>query len=98
LRVPDTLLDVVKEEQSRARDAGRSTRGGGNTGPRGGSSLFFVSSLMLTDWLVWLQAVAHQHEVCFHDQNLLCEKLISRSGRGGRGGPVRGARGRGRGV
>jgi U6 snRNA-associated Sm-like protein LSm4 len=27
LRVPDTLLDVVKEEQSRAREAGRSIRG-----------------------------------------------------------------------
>ncbi|KAF8954191.1 hypothetical protein BDZ97DRAFT_1670144, partial [Flammula alnicola] len=27
LRVPDTLLDVVKEEQNRARDVGRSSRG-----------------------------------------------------------------------
>ena len=30
LRVPDTLLDAVKEEQTRAREAGRSARG---TGP-----------------------------------------------------------------
>ncbi|KAH9485718.1 RNA processing protein [Psilocybe cubensis] len=28
LRVPDTLLDVVKEEQNRARDMNRSARGG----------------------------------------------------------------------
>ncbi|KAJ7876075.1 hypothetical protein B0H14DRAFT_2714485 [Mycena olivaceomarginata] len=27
LRVPDTLLDAVKEEQNRARDAGRGARG-----------------------------------------------------------------------
>ncbi|KAF8549184.1 Sm-like ribonucleoprotein [Imleria badia] len=46
LRVPDTLLDAVKEEQARAREAGRSARGAGpgpgrgrgnarGTGPRG---------------------------------------------------------------
>jgi len=39
LRVPDTLLDAVKEEQNRARDAGRGARGayvsGGNRGGRG---------------------------------------------------------------
>jgi hypothetical protein len=38
LRVPDTLLDTVKEEQSRAREAGRSGRGAG-TGSRGASQL-----------------------------------------------------------
>ncbi|KAI0732488.1 hypothetical protein C8Q72DRAFT_774172, partial [Fomitopsis betulina] len=40
LRVPDTLLDAVKEEQNRAREAGRSARGAhvsgaGNRGGRG---------------------------------------------------------------
>ncbi|EKM53642.1 uncharacterized protein PHACADRAFT_260106 [Phanerochaete carnosa HHB-10118-sp] len=37
LRVPDQLLDVVKEEQNRAREAGRSSRGGsgGSRGARG---------------------------------------------------------------
>ena len=34
LRVPDTLLDAVKEEQTRAREAGRSARGSGG-GTRG---------------------------------------------------------------
>jgi hypothetical protein len=29
LQVPDTLLDAVKEEQNRAREAGRGARGGG---------------------------------------------------------------------
>ncbi|GAW08544.1 GTPase-activating protein GYP5 [Lentinula edodes] len=35
LRIPDTLLDAVKEEQVRAREVGRSTRGTG-PGNRGG--------------------------------------------------------------
>ncbi|KIK67394.1 hypothetical protein GYMLUDRAFT_55172 [Collybiopsis luxurians FD-317 M1] len=37
LRIPDTLLDVVKDEQNRAREAGRSARGSqaGNRGGRG---------------------------------------------------------------
>jgi len=39
LRVPDTLLDAVKDEQNRARDAGRGARGahvgGGGRGGRG---------------------------------------------------------------
>ena len=35
LRVPDTLLDVVKEEQNRARDASRGSRGAA-PGGRGG--------------------------------------------------------------
>ena len=32
LRVPDNLLDVVKEEQNRARDANRNSRGGHSGG------------------------------------------------------------------
>lgn len=37
LRVPDNLLDAVKEEQNRAREAGRSARGGPQVvGGRGG--------------------------------------------------------------
>ncbi|KAF8236076.1 Sm-like ribonucleoprotein [Tricholoma matsutake] len=36
LRVPDTLLDAVKEEQNRAREAGRGARGGNVSGNRGG--------------------------------------------------------------
>ncbi|PPQ73596.1 hypothetical protein CVT26_010494 [Gymnopilus dilepis] len=35
LRVPDQLLDVVKEEQNRARDANRASRGGAHAGGRG---------------------------------------------------------------
>ncbi|KAF9463565.1 hypothetical protein BDZ94DRAFT_1217957 [Collybia nuda] len=38
LRVPDTLLDAVKDEQNRARDIGRGTRGAHNVGGRGGAS------------------------------------------------------------
>lgn len=38
LRVPDTLLDAVKEEQNKAREAGRSARGAhvSGSGGRGG--------------------------------------------------------------
>lgn len=62
LRVPDQLLDVVKEEQNRAREAGRSARGG-SSGARGARG------------------------------------VSQRGGRGAvRGGPMRGARGRGRGM
>ena len=32
LRVPDNLLDIVKDEQNRARDANRNSRGGHNGG------------------------------------------------------------------
>ncbi|TEB14265.1 Sm-like ribonucleo protein [Coprinellus micaceus] len=35
LRVPDQLLDAVKEEQNRAREAGRNARGGHGPGGRG---------------------------------------------------------------
>ncbi|KAF8806692.1 Sm-like ribonucleoprotein, partial [Phlegmacium glaucopus] len=59
LRVPDTLLDVVKEEQNRARDVGRSSRGT-HTGGKVSLSPSYSQSR-------------------------------------GRGGPIRGARGRGRG-
>lgn len=41
LRVPDTLLDAVKEEQARAREVGRSARGAG-PGPRGTPSLLYI--------------------------------------------------------
>jgi len=39
LRVPDNLLDIVKEEQNRVRDANRSSRGA-HTG--GGGEEWFV--------------------------------------------------------
>ncbi|KIJ51414.1 hypothetical protein M422DRAFT_26827 [Sphaerobolus stellatus SS14] len=35
LRVPDVLLDEVKEEQNRAREASRGARGGSGGGARG---------------------------------------------------------------
>jgi len=37
LRVPDALLDVVKDEQTRAREAGKSARGAGGGSGRGRS-------------------------------------------------------------
>jgi len=44
LQVPDTLLDAVKEEQNRAREAGRSARGAHVSGASGrGATVFFAS-------------------------------------------------------
>ena len=47
LRVPDTLLDAVKDEQNRAREAGRSARGGGGGGGGmgRGASWFLIHSI-----------------------------------------------------
>ena len=45
LRVPDMLLDVVKEEQTRAREAGKSARGGAHSGGIGGRGMEHVLSL-----------------------------------------------------
>jgi hypothetical protein len=62
LRVPETLLDSVKEEQNRAREAGRSARGGhvsGGKGGRGGPTrggIYILSSLR-TSHLCPLQVV-----------------------------------------
>lgn len=52
LRIPDTLLDAVKEEQTRAREAGRSARGAhvSGVGARGMLSRFskvFSNSLTM---------------------------------------------------
>ncbi|KAI5123830.1 hypothetical protein M0805_009122 [Coniferiporia weirii] len=38
LRVPETLLDKVKEDQDRAREVGRGARGGGGGGGMGGGA------------------------------------------------------------
>ena len=42
LRVPDQRLDAVKEEQNRAREAGRNARGGHGPGGRGGEYRGFL--------------------------------------------------------
>jgi U6 snRNA-associated Sm-like protein LSm4 len=99
LRVPDTLLDAVKEEQNRAREAGRGTRGGSAGGNRGGAVSHFSSPWITVDMFVWLQVGGHHHEVRFLSLLIfLWVRLMIRSGRGGRGGPLRGGRGRGRGI
>ena len=59
LRVPDTLLDAVKEEQARAREANRSSRGTG-AGPRGGAC--FPPAPPLS----WLLCVSNCHTAFVH--------------------------------
>ena len=49
LRVPDTLLDAVKEEQNRAREAGRSARGSHVGGPGGRGLFVFVPFIIGAD-------------------------------------------------
>lgn len=46
LRVPDALLDTVQEEQARAREAGRSHRGGGGPGGARGVTHFLFSNTL----------------------------------------------------
>ncbi|KAJ6497525.1 hypothetical protein C8R45DRAFT_129801 [Mycena sanguinolenta] len=57
LRVPDELLDAVKEEQNRARDAGRGARGayvsGGNRG-----TFFAVDPTFKDSWHLGRGALA----------------------------------------
>ena len=43
LRVPDTLLDAVKEEQTRAREAGRSARGAHVSGVGNARGMFITA-------------------------------------------------------
>lgn len=65
LRVPDTLLDAVKEEQARAREAGRSARGAG-PGPRGKhpfSTLCHVFFFLITILQLRLLPIAHHVSV-----------------------------------
>ncbi|KAL1756684.1 hypothetical protein FB107DRAFT_210826, partial [Schizophyllum commune] len=47
LRIPDELLDQVKDEQIRAREAGRAARGA-HPGQRGASCIYFTARPMLT--------------------------------------------------
>lgn len=98
MRVPDTLLDAVKEEQNRAREVGRGARGGSASGNRGGVLLDLSSPWITADMFVWFQVGGHHPEVrSLSLVMFLCVRLMVRSGRG-RGGPLRGGRGRGRGI
>ncbi|KAF8435077.1 hypothetical protein L210DRAFT_3453348, partial [Boletus edulis BED1] len=54
LRVPDTLLDAVKEEQARAREVGRSARGAG-PGTRGTPPLSLRVPLFLHALLILIR-------------------------------------------
>ena len=81
--MPDTLLDAVKEEQNRAREAGRSARGAhvSGAGPRGrGAPPRGQYSLFAPTWAI---------DQCIH---------VGRGMVRGTGGPIRGGRGRGRGM
>ena len=50
LRIPDELLDQVKDEQIRAREAGRAARGA-HPGQRGTSCIYFMANPILTRFL-----------------------------------------------
>ncbi|SJL07604.1 related to U6 snRNA-associated Sm-like protein LSm4 [Armillaria ostoyae] len=78
IRIPENLLDVVKDEQNRAREAGRSNSRGGHVGGRGGRGAPVRGTVIpLCDILP-----------------LLTRLSLGR----GRGAPMRGGRGRGRGM
>jgi hypothetical protein len=107
--VPDQLLDTVKEEQNRAREANRTARGGAGGGGGGGRGGAYFESCGLPQMYLWFfpcrfQAVVFRLVVrvshsfrTTRDRVLIAHLLPGRGGRGGaiRGGP--GGRGRGRG-
>lgn len=105
LRVPDTLLDAVKEEQNRAREAGRSNRGShAGGGGRGGGSIGISPDIMcmVLTYLLQDEDTARPKEVRIlmniYHATVLTHTTFS-AGRGAaRGGPIRGGRGRGRGM
>lgn len=98
LRVPDTLLDTVKEEQTRAREAGRSARGAG-PGARGMCCVLMglLMQVSITD-LLFLALCKWSGVVCY----VLPTRLTRRTSLvfpclfvlvfhpGGRGAPARG--------
>ena len=62
LRIPDKLLDEVKEEQSRTRDSNKGARGGAGGGTRGGRGAptrgMYLQSVPLSFfWLTIAQVV-----------------------------------------
>ena len=101
--MPDQLLDTVKEEQNRAREANRTARGGaggGGGGGRGGAYLEIMCSssdvLMALPFQVVVSQLAVRISLPFRttgDRVL----IVLYAGRGGRGGPIRGGPGGGRG-
>ena len=104
LRVPDTLLDTVKEEQARAREVGRSARGAG-PGPRGTPAPFpvprspflFFSPTLFADRDSPLRPLPCPHHPpithmypCRNDAHALPPLDYYATGAGGRGLPGRG--------
>ena len=62
--MPDALLDAVKEEQTRAREAGKSARGGPHAGGAGrGASHSHLWPCSLIEDLLLQVAVEHHNEV-----------------------------------
>jgi len=99
LRIPDTLLDAVKEEQTKAREAGRSARGAhvSGAGTRGMSLRLSNGSSNSLKMISQVEEVLHSDVwpslLSLNDSNILKQTLARPS----RGGPTRG-RGRGRGA
>ncbi|KAH9922582.1 hypothetical protein B0H21DRAFT_815106 [Amylocystis lapponica] len=63
LRVPDTLLDAVKEEQNRAREAGRSARGAHVSGAGNRGACSSGGAVFSLTWHVVCQDVGCRKEV-----------------------------------
>ena len=108
LRVPDMLLDVVKEEQTRAREAGKSARGGPHTGGIGGRGAEHVLPLPIllahcTSSLAGRGGGAPRGQSSSFRFSSIFSQLLRHprsflSGGRARGGPPRGGRARGRGM
>lgn len=70
--MPDALLDVVKEEQTRAREAGKSARGGAHAGGVGRGESYPCTILVLALIKLPFSQVAVEHyEVCLYPASLV---------------------------
>ena len=70
--MPDALLDVVKDEQTRAREAGKSARGGTHVGGGTGRGESYARTILVLA-LIRLPSsqVVEHHEVRLHPASLV---------------------------
>ena len=97
--MPDQLLDVVKEEQNRQREQSRNMRGG-HAGPGRGTRHRSNSLCQTSERSLGrggMQARGGAHLVVFCTLTSYTHSMLGRGGPRG-GPPMRGGRGRGRGM
>ena len=70
--MPDALLDVVKEEQTRAREAGKNARGGAHAGGGVGRGESYACTILVLALIrLPFSQVVERHEVCLYPASLV---------------------------